>query len=108
MPQEKPPALSSIDWPEFVERMRLNELSQRFNRPSDMLRRHSAQWLEEWKPRRRWLGGPWATEQELRERAAARANLMERMELVLRTHNAGSSDFDAIEEQRPHNEGVDR
>ena len=42
MPKKEKPVPPQIDWVEFVEAMRLRELSRRFNRPSQMLERHRA------------------------------------------------------------------
>ena len=85
MPRKERPVPPQIDWAEFVEEVRLSELARRFNRPSQMLERHSQTWREP--PSRlrfTWLGTPWPTEQQKVERTAARANLLARMAALTR------------------------
>lgn len=60
MPKKCPSEPSKIDWGEFVEARRLDELRRKHCRPSDMLRRHSRIWREPYPPVSCvWLGGPW-------------------------------------------------
>lgn len=85
MPRKEKPAPPPIDWAEFVEAVRIRELSRRFNRPSQMLERHSQTWREPPPPLRfTWLGTPWLTEKQKVERDEARRNLFERMRGVSR------------------------
>ena len=75
MDSDQNPTPPPIDWAEFVEEVRLRELERRFNRPSQMLERHSRTWREPYRPpAQTWLGG-----ESLTERAATHASLFERM-----------------------------
>ena len=85
MPKKRPPEPPKIDWAEYVESIRMNELARRHNRPSDMLRRHSRTWREPYRPNTpKWLGGPWLTAQERAEGDLARTGLLERMNSLFR------------------------
>ena len=85
MTRKEKPEPPPIDWAEFVEEVRLRELARRFNRPSQMLHRHSEQWRERYDPPLpTWLGGRWLTEKQKVERTAARANLLARMAALTR------------------------
>lgn len=46
MPRKGKPTPPPIDWAEFVEAVRRREWARRFNRPSQMLERHSRTWRE--------------------------------------------------------------
>jgi len=59
MPRKKPPEPPKIDWREFVDEMRAKRLHREFNRPSDLLGRHSVKWTKGPPGPPTWLGGPW-------------------------------------------------
>jgi len=80
MPKKQDREPHKIDWAEFVEARRLDELRRQHCRPSQMLHRHSQTWREPYTPKvSKWLGGPWLTAEERAEGEAARASLFERM-----------------------------
>ena len=85
MPKRRPPEPHKIDWAEFVEARRLDELRRQHCRPSQLLGRHSETWREPYVPKvPKWLGGAGLGPQERAEADAARASLMERVARLTR------------------------
>ena len=65
-----------VDWGEFVEQRRLDELARRFNRPSQMLARHASTWREPHVPKpTTFLGALWSDVEQAERRAAVRNRL---------------------------------
>lgn len=80
MTKKQDPDPRKIDWAEFVEARRLDELRRQHCRPSQLLGRHSQTWREPYRPNvPKWLGGPWLTSQERAEADAVRGLLMARL-----------------------------
>ena len=80
MPKKQDREPPKIDWAEFVEARRLDELRRQHCRPSQMLHRHSQTWREPFAPNLpKWLGGPWLTAEERAEGQAALGRLLQRM-----------------------------
>jgi hypothetical protein len=85
MPKKQNPDPRKIDWAEFVEARRLDELRRQHCRPSQMLHRHSQTWREPYTPKvPKWLGGPWLIDEERAAFESVRANIAARMARLTR------------------------